>query len=401
MTTDGAPKRSWSQARACALAVSPVSKPIAVIPSEAVGSALAEPLIARADIPAYDTAMHDGWAVSGPGPWRLREANRRDMFAGLDYYEESSQVRILDGQAMPIVAGDAIGSGVSSVVSSSRSQVSDGLLKLLDPGRRNRVEIGSGIRPRGSDAQVGDILVPPSERVTPAVAALAALAGNDEIVIYPMPAVGVIRLGDVLDSGVPRSGLRRDAVSPALPGWIAGLGARCEPPRWVTSGDGELIDVIEDVMADLVVTTGPGAGAAVRRVLPGMGAQIIVDGIDVNPGGSSLLAQLADGRYLIHCGEAPIDALASLLTLLAPIIESMSGRPDPARRSRITRMVVGDRTLAHLLPVRYVGERSQDVEIVTPGGPGGLFALARADCLVVIPPGGVAANEPVTVLPMP
>jgi molybdopterin molybdotransferase len=169
----------------------------------------------------------------------------------------------------------------------------------------------------------------------------------------------------------------------------------------VTSGDGELIDEIEDVLADLIVTTGPGAGAAVRRVLPGLNAEILVDGVECTPGASALLARLSDGRYLVHCGEIPIDAVASLLMLLAPIIESMSGRPDPARRSRTTRMVVGDRTNTHLLAVRYVGDRSQEVEVVTPGGPGGLFALSAADALMVVPPGGVATNEPVTVLPMP
>ena len=114
-----------------------------------------------------------------------------------------------------------------------------------------------------------------------------------------------------------------------------------------------------------------------------------------------LLAQLQDGRPLIHIGEVPIDAVATLLTLISPIIEALTGRPDPARRSRITRMIVGERYATGLVPVRYTGDRQQEVALETPGGPGGLFALARADSLAVIPPGGVRSNEPVTVLPMP
>ena len=57
-----------------------------------------------------------------------------------------------------------------------------------------------------------------------------------------------------------------------------------------------------------------------RRVLGGMRADILVDGVTCQPGGSMLLAQLQDGRPLIHCGDAPADALAALLTLLSPII---------------------------------------------------------------------------------
>lgn len=391
----------WDTARKRALASPVVVDAVDTSLEEAVGSVLAAPLRTHADIPAYDTAQHDGWAVSGPGPWRIRHASRRDLFSGMDYYDSTTHTRILDGQATPITEGEAVGPGVTAVVSSRRVRIDEDLIMLIDHNRRNRVELGSGIRPRASDAHTGEVLVRATERVTPAVAALAALAGNDVLTVFPMPRVGVVRIGEVLERGVPRHGLARDAVAPALSSWIAGLGGRCEPPRWVISGDAELIDVIEDVTADIIVTTGPGAGAAIRRILPTMRAEIIVDGILCNPGESALLATFPDGRHLIHCGEVPLDAVAVLVTLLAPLIESMSGRQDPARRLRIQRMLVGDRNRTSLLPGRFTGERGQDVEIVTPGGPGGLFALAAADCLVVIPPGGVAANEPVTVLPMP
>lgn len=393
----------WEEARDRAAQFRRQLEPIFASPEEAVGSVLAAPLRARADIPAYDTALTDGWAISGPGPWRIREARKRDIFAGLDYHEATTHHLLLDGQAAPVTAGEALGPGVTGVIAGNRCVVEGDLLKqAASRSARSSIEPGTGVRPRGSDAGVGSVLLDAGERVTPAGAALSATAGNDEIEIFPMPSIGLIRIGEaILDRGIPRSGLRRDAVSPALPGWIAGLHGRSQPARWVTTGDAELIDVIDDIISDVVITAGPESGAAVRRVMGGMRADILVDGVNCQPGGTMLLAQLQDGRPLIHCGDVPSDAIATLLTLLSPIIAALTGITDPAGRSRMNSTVFGDRKKTMLLPVEHVGDRGQAVEIVRPGGPGGLFALARATAMAVIPPGGARVNEPVTVLPMP
>lgn len=394
----------WEEARRRAAHFRRQLDPVAASPEEAVGSILANALVALSDIPAYDTALTDGWAIAGPGPWRIRTARKRDLFAGLDYHEATTHHLLLDGQASPVTHGEALGSGVTGVIASNRCVVEGNLLKLADGrlGSSSYIEPGSGIRPRGSDAGLGSKLLPAGERVTPAVAALSASAGHDAIDVYPMPSIGLIRIGDeLLDRGVPRSGLMRDAVSPALPGWIAGLHARCQPARWVTTGDAELIDTIDDIISDVVITAGPESGAAVRRVLGGMKADVLVDGVTCQPGGSMLLAQLQDGRPLIHCGDVPADAIAALLTLLSPIVAALTGITDPAQRSRMNSSVFGDRSRTMLIPVQHVGDRNQAVEIVRPGGPGGLFALARATGLAVIPAGGARSNEPVTVLPMP
>ena len=395
---------SWDEARARAAHFRRLLEPVRATPEEAVGSILSAPLTAQTDIPAYDTALADGWAIAGPGPWRIREARKRDLFAGLEYHEATTHHLLLDGQAAPVTHGEALGSGVTGVLASTRCVVEGDLLKLAEGSRTTHsyIEPGTGVRPRGSDAGFGTKLLDAGERVTPAVAALSASAGHDSIDIFPMPSIGLVRIGEaVLDRGIPRSGLTRDAVSPALPGWIAGLHGRCQPARWVTTGDAELIDVIDDVISDVVITAGPESGAAVRRVLGGMRADILVDGVTCQPGGSMLLAQLQDGRPLIHCGDAPADALAALLTLLSPIIAALTGITDPAGRSRMHSSVFGDRTKSTLIPVQHVGERRPAAAAVRPGGPGGLFALARATALAVVPVGGARTNEPVTILPMP
>lgn len=399
----------WSEARE--LAKSAIEElPTAVASVDAcVGSVLTGPLTALADMPAYDTALVDGWAVSGPGPWTIKQADRKDLFSGLEYHEPGSRVMLRDGQAAAVFRGHPLGEGVTGVLSGTRCSQTDDLLQLTgsDPaarGSRFRAEVapGTGMRPRGIDAAANSTLLPAGTVINPAVAALAAAAGHDQLEVIPPPRVALIRVGDAaLASGIPRSGLARDTVFPALPSWVQGLRAQTYPARWVNDGDLSLMDEIEDLLCDIVITSGPATGAAVRRILHGLDATVLVDGVAATPGESMLLARLSDGRPLIHCGGSAQDALATLLTLLAPMITTATGQSDPATKMRLDDATVGDRNRTVLMPVAASKTSGNGVGLITPGGPGGLFALSAAVGLAVIPPTGVRAFGTVTVLPFP
>ncbi len=393
--------RAYAEASTC---VSPGTAITAALP-EALGGVLAEPLVALADLPAFDVAAVDGWALAGPGPWTTRPPRSRDLFAGHSYHDDQQLIALHDGQAAPVTAGDAIGSEVSAVLASSRCRVEDATLRLAETGSGVTLQVaaGSGIRSRGSDAFARDLLLAAGRVVSGSTVALAALSGHDTLVIVPPPDVLIIRVGDELvDFGVPRGGLGRDAVAPALPAWLVGVGARCHPARWVTAGDRELIDEIEDTTAGVIVTAGPHSGAAVRRVLAGMRAELLVDGVACQPGESMLLAVLDDGRPLIHCGSGnPADALVTVATLIAPLVATMAGRTIPIIQQRIDQTVNSDRGRTWLVPVQPTAPDSPGLSPILPGGPGGMAAWASASKIAIIPPGGATRHRRVRVLPVP
>ncbi len=414
---------TWEEARSQARDSARLLEPVTASLDEAVGAVLAEPLLADQDIPAFDAAADDGWAISGIGPWRIRAPTRRDLLGGFDYHEPTSTTALREGQAAPVTAGEPLGDGVSAVLALSRGKVEGDLLLIANNhvnrdranrDRANRAErldavppshtvpIGIGIRARGSDAGRGSELLGGGERVTPAVVSLAATAGHDELRVIPMPTVALIRIGEnVVDTGDSRASQIRDTVSQALAGWITRCNARCQPQRWVTGGDGALIDEIDDVLADIVIATGPSSGGAVRRVLAGFGVTPLIDGVACQPGRSSLLAVLPNGRPLIHCDFGPAEALATLVTLLVPLIEGMTGQETSLMQARFDDAVAGDRRRTTLVAVRYADERGNSVMPVRPAGPGGLFGLSQATALAVIPVGGVRRHETVQLVPMP
>lgn len=395
----------WDQAyELAATCVGPAAAVQAALP-EALGAVLAEPLIARADLPAFDVAAIDGWAVAGPGPWATRPPRSRDLLASQNYHDDQQSVPLRDGQAAPVTAGDAVGSEVTAVLSASRCTADAATLQLSPTAAETTraVVAGGGIRSRGSDAFAGDVLLAAGTPVTGSTLALAALAGNDSVAVIPLTEVLVIRVGDELvDFGVPRGGLGRDATAPALPAWLAAAGARCHPSRWVTAGDRELIDEIEDTTADVIVTAGPHSGAAVRRVLAGMRAEVLVDGVACLPGESMLLAVLDDGRPLIHCGTGgPAEALAAIATLAVPLLAARAGQAPAVRHQRIDQTVNAGRHHTRLVPVGPTAPGSSGLTPILPGGPGGMAAWARASGIAVIPPGGVTRHRRVRVLPVP
>lgn len=370
---------------------------------DAIGGVLVEPLKTLTDIPTCDLAAVDGWAVAGPGPWTVRRPQARDLMAGTDYHEKLLEAPLSDGQAASVDAGDPVGLGATAVVPKRRGHIHGDTLQARESALegRNWAEPGSGIRPRGIDAGVGHTLLPAGENVTPAVAGLAAMAGHDELTVIPMPTVAIVRVGtEMLDWGIPRHGLDRDSVTPALQGWIRDQRCQVTERRHVTEGETELIDTIEASGADIVVTTGPHTRSAVGRVLVGMGASVLVDGVVCRPGAGMLLAELPDGRPLLHCGGHASDALATLVTLLAPIVATLMHQPDPAAEFRIDTNVFGDRKAAMLLPVAISAGRRPSLSIVRPGGPGGLLALSSADALAVIGTEGARQSDLVTTLPL-
>ena len=58
----------WDDARAAARSVAQRLPSEQVPLPAAVGRTLADPVIARCDLPGFDTSAMDGWAVAGPGP---------------------------------------------------------------------------------------------------------------------------------------------------------------------------------------------------------------------------------------------------------------------------------------------------------------------------------------------
>ena len=378
--------------------------PVAVRLEAALGCALANPISALTDLPPFDTAAMDGYAVSGPGPWQLSDSDIRAGSEALLRIDPGSAVAIATGAALPDGCDAVLRTelaGVETALHGQRLYALDALTGLPDDSGGS-IAPGTDVRPRGEECAAGEPLVPAGSVVTPAMLGLAAAAGYDSLDVIPPPTVAVLVLGDeLLERGLPRPGRVRDALSPLVPPWLADLGARANPPIRVPDTRQALLDEIEDSTADVIVTTGSTAAGPVdfiHDVLDHLGARWIIDGVQVRPGHPMLLAVLPDGRPLVGLPGNPLAAVSAIATLAAPLLAAMRGVPLEEGEVELGVDVTSHPHDTRIIPVLIEGGQARPLRF---DGPAMLRSLALADALVAVPPSGGLAGSAVPLLPVP
>ena len=363
---------SWPAARRIAYAAG-APLPVVELPlGLAVGAVLAAPLVARWPLPAVDTAAMDGWAVRGPGPWQV---------VGRALAGEPPPGPLADGQAVEIATGAGVPGGAEGVLPYEDGEVAGPQLIGPHPAGRN-------VRRTGDECAAGEQVLPAGIVFGPVGAGLAAALGGDTVGVHRRPRVSALVTGtELLPAGQPGGGRIRDALGPLLPSSIACWGGELTSTTLVPDDRAGLLRAVSDAAGDVVLTSGAssvGPADHLAGVLDELGARVLIDGVAVKPGHPQLLARLADGRLLVGLPGNPLAALCGLVTLVAPLLAALSGRPAPPLASAELAAPLDALAVHHLVPVRLDDGRAW------PTGHGGAAMLrgaALAQAFAVVDPG--------------
>ena len=355
----------------------------------ATGATLAEDLPAVAALPPFDTATMDGWAVSGHAPWQVVG----EVLAGGRFRA------LVPGEAVQIATGAQPPSGCHAVLRREDGVIGTDGLRAAS----GELALGRDVRPAGEEARPGDVLLPAGTVVTPPVVGLAAAAGHDELLVYPVPTVQVLVLGDeLLDSGLPRDGRVRDALGPQAPGWVAAAGGWLVGVDRVPDQEDATVAAIGAATATVVVTTGGTARGPVdqlHRALERLGGRLVVDQVAVRPGHPMMLCRLPGGPLVVGLPGNPLAAAVAFASLALPALHGCRRLALPHLATSALATAVGAPRDAHrLVPARL---EARQVVPLPHHGPAMLRGLALADVLVVVPPGGADAGQEVDLLPLP
>lgn len=407
-------RATWSSARRIAHDVGVAGRPAATetVPlAEALGRVLAASLIAPIPIPHYASSAMDGWAVASPagGRWTLLAA---------DQAERARTIGLQPGEAVEVLTGGVIPPGTFAVLQSEHGVVEplDGaqILRVAAESPADEPRSGRHIRESGTESAAGAMLVEAGTVLGPVHLAVAAGGGFDSVPVLPRPRVRLVLTGDeVVTSGLPGPGRVRDSFGPSLPGVIASLGGIVTSSVRVADSAADTAEAlgtegVDTAVPEIVVTTG-GTGASradhVRALLRDAGAEFLVDGVDVRPGGPALLARLPDGRLFVCLPGNPLAALLSVLTLLHPLLAGLQGRSLPPLRPVLLATAIDPvRSATTLRPYRVIPEPDSAVSTAEPTpwhGAAMLRGLADADGVVVCPGAGAAAGDLVPSLDLP
>lgn len=394
----------WEEARRLAYeagraAIGP-GEPVAL--PDADGRTLAEPLRALTDLPAFPTSSIDGWAVRGPKPWR---PVGRVLAGGV------APPLTEDGTCVEIATGAMVPAGADALVRIEAS-TRDGDGRVLGEPRVGPVPEW---RLPGEEATKDEELLPVGSAVDPAVIGVAATCGYESLSVHRRPRAGLLVFGDeLLTGGIPGAGRVRDSLGPQVPGWLRRYGATVDP----SAVAGPVQDTLEAHLsavrgalaeADLVCTTGGTMHGPVDHLHPALtelGAEYLVNTVAVRPGFPMLLARVPgpDGRprFLAGLPGNPQSAVIALITLVAPLLAGLQGRPAPVLPTVETTDKVRGRGGDTHLALARLGHDGRSATPVGHVGSAMLRGLSNAHGFLVVRPGTeAAAGDLLPFLPLP
>ena len=348
---------------------------------------LAEPVRASRDQPPFDAAIMDGYA--------LRAA---DTPGDLRIVGEAAAGHAFDramggGEAVRISTGAPLPAGADAVLAQEDANVRERILTA--PG----LELGAFVRPRGGDFRAGDVLLDDRRVIDAGAIVLLAGGGCANARVTRKPVVSILANGDELVS--PGASVRDDQIFDSAAYAVAALaqawGAAAQRSAPVRDDEDAVRAVASEKLSrcDVLVLIG-GASVGphdhVRPAMRALGADVLVEGVNVRPGRPTWFATFPGGACILGLPGNPASALVCARLFLAPIIETMLTGAQARSSKTFTA------TLATPMPANggreaYFRAVAQDNEAspILEEDSSLMNVLARSNCLIPRPPHAPAA----------
>ena len=362
---------------------------------EARGRVLAERVDADLDVPGFDRASVDGYAVRGRDTFGADEADPVELdLVGTVHAGAEPDVVVGEGEAAEISTGAVLPDGADAVVMVERTEA---LGERRAVATRNAVAPGDNVMLAGTDIAAGTRALGPGTRLTPREIGLLSALGVDAVPVRGRPTVGIVSTGDELvrPGGDLRSeaGQIYDVNSYTIATGVeeAGGVAKLYPHAGDDYDEMERLLVEAAGECDLVLSSGSTSASAVDviyRVIEDRG-ELLLHGVAVKPGKPMLIGELGGGAYVGLPGY-PVSALTIFRTFVAPAIREAAGLPDPETATVRGRMAVRERYgegRLRLMPAGLVTD-ADGRTLVYPvdKGSGATTSLVDADGVVAVDP---------------
>lgn len=353
------------------------------------GLVLADDVRARVDVPGFDNAAMDGYALGAADG----EPGQVLSVLGEQFAGERLALQVGNGGCVRITTGAPLPAGCDRVVQKEWTRL-DGdrvVLTRAVPG-------GHNLRRQGEDIRAGEVLYPAGTRLDAARLASLAAAGVDAVNVIARPRVAVMTTGDELRRpGEPlASGQIYDSNAVYLQSALRELGF--DPTVWPAVRDqpglieGALRQLAESF--DVVLCCG-GVSAGERDLLPGIVrdiGEVIFWKVAMRPGMPFLFGRVG-GALVCGMPGNPVSVLATFQQLVLPLLHALSADDRGPRRMQARLLGELHKTHDRLEFVRGVygfdveGRCQVRCDPVTQSHR--LRAAAQANTLVVVPEGEV------------
>ena len=353
----------------------------------AAGRILASPVVSDIDVPGFDRATMDGYAVVADSTEGATAYTRLPLtvigdampgcpFAGA--VSAGQAVRIMTGAPMPLGA-DAVLPAEWVEQGSADSPHGISALAAVSPGKN--------LGRRGEDIVRGTVLLEAGRSLRPQDLGVLSSVGQGEVSVVRRPRVRLAITGnELLPAGSRPTGFHiADANGPMLAALIERDGGKVDFPGLVRDDRGAILEALR-ADADVVIVSG-GSSVGIEDLAPILLAEhgeLAVHGIAMRPSSPTGLGCIGERLVFLLPGN-PVSSLCAYDFFAGRAIRALGGRakewPYRAMHARLARKISSPIGRLDYARVKIVGDT---VEPLSVGGASVLSSTTRADGFVIV-----------------
>jgi molybdopterin molybdotransferase len=376
--------------------------------ADALGRILAEDIVSDTDLPPFDRAQMDGYAVRAEDvastPASLRIVG--ESAAGAGWHHEMKA-----GEAVRIMTGAPVPAGADAVqqVELTREIKSGSQVEILES-----VDVGRSIVKRAAEIKSGETVMRAGEQITAEAIATLASFGYAQVKVGQRPRVAVMATGSELVNVDEKPGADqiRDSNNYTIAAYAAQSNAIVE--RLPLAGDDtkELKQQIASAVerSDVLITSGGvsmGVYDFTKAALKELGAEIFFERVALRPGKPTVFARLGNTLVFGLPGN-PVSVSVTFDLFARTALRAMQGATEATlahEHALLTRDVKGSIDRESYLPavLRTDEKGTLLAEPLKWGGSSDFVAFAKAAALINLPAGDreIAAGSVVRVVHLP
>jgi molybdenum cofactor synthesis domain-containing protein len=358
--------------------------------SAALGRFLAEDVIADCDLPPFDRAQMDGYAVRAEdtrtAPARLRVVG--ESAAGNGWHQEMHA-----GEAVRIMTGAPVPAGADAVqkVEVTRELNDGALVEILEP-----VAKGRSIVRKAGEIKSGAVVLPAGEQISAEMIATLASFGYASVKVGCRPRVAVLATGSELVSVAEKPGRDqiRDSNNYTIAAYAEMAGAFVETLPLAGDDKEKLQDQMAQAAtrADVLITSGGvsmGVYDFTKAALIDMGTKIFFERVALRPGKPTVFGRL-NNTLVFGLPGNPVSVAVTFHLFVRGALRAMQGAKDflaTTESAILLSNVKGTMERESYLPATLVTSEQGCImaEPLKWGGSSDFVAFARATALIIVP----------------
>lgn len=300
----------------------------------ACGRVLGEDVASPMDLPSFDHAAMDGYALHASHPLAVgseHEVGGSQAAGDAVGGPKDTAWEIMTGAPMPL--------GLDTVVPVECTQ----LLEQGDHGMPRRIRLreavarGANVRLAGSDVAAGTRVLRAGTRLDPTHVMLLAALGVDRVPLLRRPRVAIVCTGKELQPVLHQplaAGQIYNSNGPYLAAALAAIGAEVLSCDTVDDTADTYADAVHRACragAELIVSTGAvsmGRYDFVPDTLRRLGAEVLFHKVAMRPGKPLLAVRLADGVLALALPGTPMAVAVGYRFFVVPVLRMMLGIDD-------------------------------------------------------------------------